>query len=57
MLGSMLDCEFLTRQDVGRQLTAMPNQVYLIRLMHSVRRRLSGRLRAKGRSKQILAGL
>ena len=39
MLGSMLDCEFLTRQDVGRQLTAMPNQVYLIRLIHSVRRR------------------
>lgn len=39
MLGSMLDCEFLTRQDVGRQLTAMPNQVYLIRLIHSVRRK------------------
>jgi hypothetical protein len=39
MLGSMLDCEFLTRQDVSRQLTAMPNQVYLIRLIHSVRRR------------------
>ena len=35
----MLDYEFLTRQDVGRQLTAMPNQVYLIRLIHSVRRK------------------
>jgi hypothetical protein len=27
MLGSMLDCEFLTRQDIGRRLMAMPNQL------------------------------
>ena len=39
MLGSMLDCEFLTEQAVRRQLTAMPNEFYLIRLIHSVERR------------------
>jgi len=39
MLGSMLDCEFLTQQAVRRQMAAMPNAFYLIRLIHSVRRK------------------
>jgi hypothetical protein len=39
MLGCMLDCEFLTQQAVRRQLAAMPNEFYLIRLIHSVERR------------------
>lgn len=39
MLGSVLDCEFLTKQAVRRQLAAMPNEFYLIRLIHSVRHR------------------
>lgn len=38
MLGSMLDCEFLTQQAVRRQLAAMPNELYLIRLIHSIKR-------------------
>jgi len=41
MLGFVLDCEFLTGQAVRSQLAAMPNQVYLIRLIHSVRHRPS----------------
>jgi hypothetical protein len=39
MLGSVLDCEFLTKQAVRRQLAAMPNEFYCVRLIHSVRRR------------------
>jgi hypothetical protein len=39
MLGAMLDCEFLTQQAVRRQLAAMRNEFYLIRLIHSVERR------------------
>jgi RepB DNA-primase from phage plasmid len=39
MLGSMLDSEFLTQQAVRRQLAAMPNKFYLIRLIHSVERK------------------
>ena len=39
MLGSMLHCEFLTQQAVRRQLAAVPNKFYLIRLIHSVERR------------------
>ncbi|HKU24505.1 MAG TPA: DNA-primase RepB domain-containing protein [Candidatus Sulfotelmatobacter sp.] len=35
----VLDCEFLTKQAIRRQLAAMPNESYLIRLIHSVRRR------------------
>jgi hypothetical protein len=39
MLGFVLDCEYLTHQAVRRQLTAMPNEFYLIRLIHCTRRR------------------
>jgi hypothetical protein len=39
MLGSMLDSESLTQQAVRRQLAAMPNKFYLIRLIHSVERK------------------
>jgi hypothetical protein len=39
MLGSMLDSESLTQQAVCRQLAAMPNKFYLIRLIHSVERK------------------
>jgi hypothetical protein len=39
MLVSMLDSDSLTRQAVRRQLTAMPNKLYLIRLIHSVERK------------------
>ena len=39
MLGSMLDSESLTQQAVRRQLAAMPNNFYLIRLIHFVERK------------------
>src|SRR5215469_16138534 len=39
MLGSMLDSESLTQQAVRRQLAAMPNKFYWIRLIHSVERK------------------
>ena len=39
MLGSMLDSEALTQQAIRRQLAAMPNTFYLIRLIHSVERK------------------
>jgi len=39
MLGSMLDVESLTQQAIRRQLAAMPNKLYLIRLIHSVERK------------------
>jgi DNA primase RepB-like protein len=39
MLGSMLDSESLTQQAVRCQLAAMPNKLYLIRLIHSVERK------------------
>jgi len=39
MLGSMLDSESLTHQAVHRQLVAMPNKFYLIRLIHCVARK------------------
>lgn len=39
MLGSMLDSESLTQEAVRRQLAAMPNKFYLIRLIHSVERK------------------
>jgi hypothetical protein len=39
MLGSMLDSESFTQQAIRRQLTAMPNKFYLIRLIHSVERK------------------
>ena len=39
MLGSMLDSETLTQQAVCRQLAAMPNKFYLIRLIHAVERK------------------
>ncbi|HYL14883.1 MAG TPA: DNA-primase RepB domain-containing protein [Terriglobales bacterium] len=39
MLGSMLDIESLTQQAIRRQLAAMPNKLYLIRLIHSVERK------------------
>ena len=39
MLGFVLDCEFLTHQAIRRQLAAMPNEFYLIRLIHCTRRR------------------
>jgi RepB DNA-primase from phage plasmid len=35
----MLDIESLTQQAIRRQLAAMPNKLYLIRLIHSVERR------------------
>lgn len=42
ILGSMFDLGlFLTCQAISRQLTAMPNEFYLIRLIHSVTRRPS----------------
>ena len=42
MLGSVLDCEFLTRQAVRHQLAAMPNEFYLIRLIPVSRRPAPG---------------
>ena len=39
MLGSMLDSESLTQQAIRRQLAAMPNRFYLIRLIHSIERK------------------
>jgi len=39
MLGSMLDSESLTQHAIRRQVAAMPNQLYLIRIIHSVERK------------------
>jgi len=39
MLGSMLDSEALTQQAIHRQVAAMPNTFYLMRLIHSVERK------------------
>lgn len=39
MLGSMHDSESLTQQAVRCQLAAMPNKLYLIRLIHCVERK------------------
>ena len=36
MLGYVLDSEFLIRQAVCRQLAAMPNEFYLVRLIHCI---------------------
>jgi hypothetical protein len=44
MLGSLLDIESLTQQAIRRQLAAMPNKLYLIRLIHSVERKRRARL-------------
>jgi hypothetical protein len=41
MLGSMLDSESLTQQAIRHQLAAMPNNLYLIRMIHSVERKLA----------------
>jgi hypothetical protein len=39
MLGFMLDNDSLTQQAIRRQLAAMPNKLYLIRMIHSVERK------------------